>query len=262
MKSSQALTYEVTVVPSPADGSVFLADQTTVVTPGVYTQAEIQGLVFRPAAEQSGTTFFEFQVVDDGGTAGGGEDTQHHSIQIVVNPVNDAPVALGDSFTTEQDTAYTATLNLNDLLQNDTDVEGDALTVDTSPVIGPANGTLSLNGDGTFIYTPDAGYFGDDSFVYQVSDGNGGLAQATVQITVTDVNDAPTITLTNTTTSLLENAVDGGSVRVADIVVSDDAVGDETLSLTGADAGLFEIVGNELHVRADAVLDSRRPQIS
>ena len=75
MKVRKRLTYEVTVVPSPADGSVYLADQTTVVTTGTYTLAEIQGMVFRPAAEESGTTFFEFQVVDDGGTANGGEDT-------------------------------------------------------------------------------------------------------------------------------------------------------------------------------------------
>ena len=79
----------------------------------------------------------------------------------------------------------------DELLSNDSDLDGDTLQVNTTPGIGPTNGTLQLNADGTFTYTPNANFFGSDSFTYEVTDGNGGTAQATVAITVGAVNDAP-----------------------------------------------------------------------
>ena len=107
------------------------------------------------------------------------------------NSINDDPVAANDAFSTDEDTAYSATLGLDDLLQNDSDLDGDTLAVNTTPVSGPANGTLVLNANGTFTYTPNANFNGTDSFVYQVTDGNGGSTQATVNITVNSINDDP-----------------------------------------------------------------------
>ncbi len=77
------------------------------------------------------------------------------------------------------------------VLQNDTDADGDELTVNRTPVAGPTNGVLVLNSDGSFSYTPNPNFAGIDAFTYEVSDGNGGSAQATVTINVTAVNDAP-----------------------------------------------------------------------
>ena len=57
------------------------------------------------------------------------------------------------------------------MLGNDNDIDGDTLIVNTTPVSDPSNGTVVLNSDGTFIYTPDANFFGSDSFVYEVSIG-------------------------------------------------------------------------------------------
>ena len=68
------------------------------------------------------------------------------------------------------------------VLANDSDADGDALTV--SLLSGPAHGTVSLNADGSFTYTPAVNYNGGDSFTYSVSDGNGGTATATVTLTV------------------------------------------------------------------------------
>ena len=82
-------------------------------------------------------------------------------------------------------------MNVNDLLLNDSDLDGDTLSVNTTPVSEPANGTLVLNANGTFTYTPNANFNGTDSFVYQVTDGNGGTAEATVDITVNSINDDP-----------------------------------------------------------------------
>ena len=69
------------------------------------------------------------------------------------------------------------------------DVDGDALEV--SGYVQPAHGTVTLNSDGSFSYTPDANFNGSDSFTYTISDGNGGTATATVTIDVPAVNDMP-----------------------------------------------------------------------
>jgi len=93
-----------------------------------------------------------------------------------VNDVNDPPEATNDSVSTDQGVL----VNI-DVLINDSDPDSDTLT-NTGVVSGsgPSSGTVTLNGDGeTFDYTPDSGFFGQDSFVYTISDGNSGTATAT-----------------------------------------------------------------------------------
>jgi parallel beta-helix repeat protein/VCBS repeat-containing protein len=111
-------------------------------------------------------------------------DTSEYAANVVIVEGNNAPVALADSYTAVEGVPYTSQLGVDDLLLNDTDADGDTLTVNTTPVSGPANGSLVLNADGTFTYTPNDNFNGTDSFVYEVSDGNGGSAQATVNVTV------------------------------------------------------------------------------
>jgi VCBS repeat-containing protein len=94
------------------------------------------------------------------------------------------PVARDDDATTDEDTAVNVPV-----LANDTDADNDTLTV--SAWTQGQHGSVSLNNDGTLKYTPDANYNGSDSFSYTISDGQGGIASATVAITVTPVNDAP-----------------------------------------------------------------------
>ena len=150
-------------------------------------------LTFAPAANANGTGYagFTFQVQDNGGTANGGVDLDPTANTITVNvtPVNDAPVATDDSYVTKEDTALT--IAAPGVLANDTDVENDPLTA--TKLAGPAHGTLTLNADGSFTYTPNANYGGADSFTYTVNDGQGGTATATVNLTVTPVADAPTL---------------------------------------------------------------------
>jgi len=78
---------------------------------------------------------------------------------------------------------------------------------------------------------------------------------ASMSITVTDVNEAPTVSLANVTLSFAEDTDTSSAIKVADIVVSDDALGTNNLTLSGADAALFEIVGTELRLIAGASLD-------
>ncbi|HEX9638853.1 MAG TPA: S8 family serine peptidase, partial [Acidobacteriota bacterium] len=97
---------------------------------------------------------------------------------------NQAPLAADDSASTEADTPV-----LIDVLANDSDPDGDPLTV--TGVTDPPNGSATNNGDGTVTYTPDPGFASppDDSFEYTISDGRGGSASAAVTVTV---NSGPT----------------------------------------------------------------------
>jgi len=101
--------------------------------------------------------------------------------------INRPPVAANDTYTTAEDTALT--VPAPGVLGNDTDPDANTLTAVL--VTTTAHGTLTLNANGSFTYTPAANYFGSDTFAYQASDGQAASNTATVTITVTPVNDAP-----------------------------------------------------------------------
>jgi Tol biopolymer transport system component len=94
--------------------------------------------------------------------------------------VRSEPLAASDTYTAAQDTPLTVAAP--GVLANDSDPEGDPLSAQL--VSGPAHGTLALNADGSFIYTPAPGYAGSDSFTYKVNHGADSSA-ATATITVT-----------------------------------------------------------------------------
>jgi hypothetical protein len=123
------------------------------------------------------TDFFTYMVSD----GNGGNDTA--TVTIIINGVNDPPVAVDDSDTTPADTPVTI-----DVLNNDSDPDGDILTVES--VTQGANGSVNYNA-ANVTYTPSANFTGTDSFTYTISDGNSGTDTASVTITVTDVNDPP-----------------------------------------------------------------------
>jgi len=97
------------------------------------------------------------------------------------------PVAVDDTYSTNEDTQLVVTAP--GVLENDSDADGDTLTAVW--VSDPAHGNLTLNGDGSFTYTPDTGYEGSDSFTYKVSDGELESNIATVTLTINAVNGAP-----------------------------------------------------------------------
>ena len=138
-------------------------------------------LDFTPNADFNGPTTIQY-TIDDGN---GGSDTA--TVTINVAPVNDAPVAEDDTGATQEDVPVTFTAA--ELLANDSDVDGDALTI---TAVGPStNGTAVLNADGSVTFTPTTDFNGTASFVYSVEDGQGGSDTATVTITIPPANDAP-----------------------------------------------------------------------
>jgi len=98
-------------------------------------------------------------------------------IVVVVPAPNNAPVSNDDAATTTEGTSIDI-----DILANDTDADGDSLSI--SSVSQPANGSVVVNADETITYTPITGFTGEDSFTYTVDDGKGGTSSATVIITV------------------------------------------------------------------------------
>ncbi len=121
----------------------------------------------------------------------GSVDSNVATVTITVNPANDVPVAVNDpSYTTDEDGGALAGTSV---LANDTDAENDTLIaiLDTGPTNASA---FNLNADGTFSYTPNADFFGTDTFTYHANDGNSDSNVATVTITVNGVNDAPSFT--------------------------------------------------------------------
>ncbi len=141
-------------------------------------------LTYTPAANYHGPDSFTFKAND------GTVDSNIATVSITVNPVNDAPTADPQSVTTDEDTAKAITLTA-------TDVDGDPLTF--SVVTQPTHGTLSGTAP-DLTYTPAANYNGPDSFTFKANDGTVDSNTATISITVTAVNDAPTATPQSVTT--------------------------------------------------------------
>ena len=114
-------------------------------------------------------------------------DSAATQLSLVYSLPNQDPVANDDAYSTDED----ATLNVTapGVLGNDSDADGDSLTavLDT----GSSNGTLTLNADGSFTYTPDSDFNGIDSFIYHANDDSADSNTATVNITIDAVNDPP-----------------------------------------------------------------------
>ena len=147
----------------------------------------LASLLFYPAANLNGTVPLTMTTSDKGNYGVGGELFDTDTIAIIVNPVNDAPVAVNDTYTTDEDTPLTVAAP--GVLANDSDVEGNPLTM--VPVNPPPHGQLIPNADGSFTYTPNPDFSGTDTFTYRANDGTASGNLATVTITVMPVNDAP-----------------------------------------------------------------------
>ena len=179
---------------SPSNGSVVVNGD------GSYT--------YTPDANFNGTDSFVV-LVEDG--QGGSTTT---TVTVTVTPANDAPTASSVDPVTAEDTPVSS-----GILMSDVDLPGgpDVLTASLDPAPGssPSNGSVVVNGDGSYTYTPDANFNGTDSFVVLVEDGQGGSTTTTVTVTVTPANDAPTVVGSSQTG--LEDQRQTGAVSMADV---------------------------------------------
>ncbi|MCS0302459.1 tandem-95 repeat protein [Vibrio diabolicus] len=169
-------------------------------------------------------------------TSGGVSEST--TVNVDVTPVNDAPVAKDDTEITDEDTAVTI-----DVLPNDTDVDGDTLSIESASV-PETQGKVEIV-DGKLVFTPAENFNGDAEITYTVTDGQL-TDEAKVTVTVNPVNDAPTIKV-DAVESITEDAVSTDTV-VATLTVHDtDTPEDElTVLLENNSNGYFVLVGNEV----------------
>ena len=135
------------------------------------------GVRYAPALNWHGEDRFTYTAMDPGGLS------SEATVRVTVTPVNDAPEAVDDAAETPEDVAVVV-----DVLANDTDVDGDRLTVVSA---GPAAHGATAIADGGVRYSPSLNWYGTDSFSYTIADPGGLTATATVTMTVLPVNDAP-----------------------------------------------------------------------
>lgn len=142
--------------------------------------------VYTPNADYNGTDTFTYQICDSYSPAGCSTGT----VNITINPVQDAPISNPDHFTTPEDTQLVVYCNC--VLHNDVDVDGETLTAIVDKPV--SHGTLDFEPDGSFTYMPDKDFFGTDTFTYHATDNIDETPETLVTIIVTPVNDPPVAT--------------------------------------------------------------------
>ncbi len=172
-------------------------------------------VTYTPTANYYGSESFLYTVSDGhGGTA-----TQRINVTINQVVTNTVPVAGADTATVNQNSSVDISV-----LSNDTDANGDTLTV--SSVGAPSHGTVIINANNTVKYTPTANYAGADSFTYTVNDGHGGTATQTVSVTVASAtNVAPTLGKDNA-------VVNEDSLIVISVLANDSDPDGDALTVT------------------------------
>lgn len=186
-------------------------------------------VTFTPVLNFNGIASTTYVVNDNDGNT-----SNVATIQVTVNPVNDAPVTVDDAATTTEDTPVSV-----NVLSNDSDIDGtiDLSTVDLNTSVAGIQNTITVNGEGTYVvnssgvvtFTPVLNYNGTATPVaYRVNDNNGATSSsAYIRITVTSVIDAPIATDDNFTTDQ--------NVAVSGNITSNDQATDAALDVTSVD---------------------------
>ena len=152
---------------------------------GTLDATSIVNGIFRytPPPDWNGTTTFTYGLGTMSGDVCNAEPDASATVTITVNAVNDAPSAAPDSFSALA--GRTLSISAPGVLVNDADVDGDPLTA--VKVNSPSHGSVALAADGSFGYTPNAGYRGADAFTYKASDGQAFSPIRIVSLTVTAI---------------------------------------------------------------------------
>src|SRR6056297_708559 len=168
---------------------------------GSVTVEDDNSLTYTPNAGFTGPDTITYEISDGaGGMATAG-------VAMSVAAANSAPLAEDDTAETTEDTAVSI-----DVLGNDSDPDGDPLTVTAASA---PNGSVTVEDDNSLTYTPNAGFTGPDTITYEISDGAGGTATASVAMSVAAANSAPL-------------AEDDTAETTEDTVVSIDVLGNDS----------------------------------
>ncbi|WP_180781829.1 tandem-95 repeat protein, partial [Vibrio parahaemolyticus] len=226
-----AVTIDVLVNDSDVEGDVLSIQSASVPSEQGSVDIVDGKLVFTPAENFNGEATITYIVTD-------GDLTDEAKVTVTVTPVNDSPVAVDDTVSTQEDTVVTI-----DVLPNDSDVDGDKLSIQSASV-PEAQGKVEIV-EGKLVFTPAENFNGDAEITYTVTDGQL-TDEAKVTVTVNPVNDAPIIKV-DAVESITEDAVNTDTV-VATLTVRDtDTPEDQlTVSLENNSNGYFVLVGDEV----------------
>ncbi|HCG8325420.1 TPA: tandem-95 repeat protein [Vibrio parahaemolyticus] len=226
-----AVTIDVLVNDSDVEGDVLSIQSASVPSEQGSVDIVDGKLVFTPAENFNGEATITYIVTD-------GDLTDEAKVTVTVTPVNDSPVAVDDTVSTQEDTVVTI-----DVLPNDSDVDGDKLSLQSASV-PKAQGKVEIV-EGKLVFTPAENFNGDAEITYTVTDGQL-TDEAKVTVTVNPVNDAPIIKV-DAVESITEDAVNTDTV-VATLTVRDtDTPEDQlTVSLENNSNGYFVLVGDEV----------------
>ncbi|WP_257391109.1 tandem-95 repeat protein [Vibrio parahaemolyticus] len=226
-----AVTIDVLVNDSDVEGDVLSIQSASVPSEQGSVDIVDGKLVFTPAENFNGEATITYIVTD-------GDLTDEAKVTVTVTPVNDSPVAVDDTVSTQEDTVVTI-----DVLTNDTDVDGDKLSIESASV-PKEQGTVEVV-DGKLVFTPAENFNGHAEITYTVTDGEL-TDEAKVTVAVNPVNDAPTIKV-DAVESITEDAVSTDTV-VATLTVRDTDTSEDqlTVSLENNSNGYFVLVGNEV----------------
>jgi len=179
---------QVSIAIVPAHGTV------TVMSDGSF--------VYTPNGNYHGTDSFGYDIIE-------GEGNVRGTVSILVTPANDPPAATDDGYSTIA--GAPVSVAANGVIGNDSDVDGDALTV--SIATPPDHGSVKLNADGSFFYTPALNFAGGDAFTYTLSDGTAS-ATGTVSIFVAPAMTTTSLSLSAASIALGESVTLTASVAV------------------------------------------------
>ena len=188
-------------------------------------------LIYQPALNFFGTDSFTYFVRDGSG------DSAPAIVTLTVNPVNDPPFAAPDSYQGIEGSPLSVAAS--GVLVNDGDLEGDSLSaILVNDVI---NGTLNLNPDGSFLYTPGPGFFGTDAFSYRASDGELVSEPVLVTIEVAPVNDPP-VAIDDSYSTQENIPLEIVTTQSGDQIVFEEDFGSPVLNPAISGAGMLESV--------------------
>ncbi|MDN3653324.1 invasin domain 3-containing protein [Thalassotalea ponticola] len=187
-------------------------------------------LTYTPDADFNGSDSFTFKAND------GEDDSNIATVTIDITPVNDAPVAMDDYIEVLQRSSE----NVIDVLGNDSDADGDTLSVLTAKT---DNGTVTVLSDGTLSYTPNASFYGEDIITYEISDGQeDGTDMGFVYVSVIEVENLPPVAVDDEFTLTSSESI------ALDVLANDSDPENDQLELVAASTanGQVEILDGEL----------------
>jgi len=191
-----------------ADDDTITVESASALNGSVLVQSD-QSLLYTPNNDFYGIDTISYTIIDgQGGSA-------NSTVAVSVNETpNTAPVANADTAITNKNTSVTF-----NVIGNDTDIDGDTITVYVATAL---NGTVTIQGDNTLVYTPDTGFAGTDTISYSINDGQGNSADSTVTVAVNtppiaNIDEIITNQNTNITVNVTSNDtdIDGDSLSVS-----------------------------------------------